>query len=66
MSTDRTSGDPEMIGGHLIGHVFPIREIHDCPLTHAQLFDRLLHLRTEFWEMNHDRLAHANLSVASS
>ena len=55
-----------MVGGHLIGHVFPIGEIHDCPLTHAQPLDRLLYLRTEFWEMNHDRLAHANLSVASS
>jgi hypothetical protein len=66
MSTNGTGGDTQVVGCHLVGHVFPIGEIHDCPLTHAQSLDRQLHLGANFWEMDHDRLAHADFSLASS
>jgi hypothetical protein len=63
MSPDRTSGDTEIVGSHLIRHVLPIREIHNSPLTNAQSLDRTMDVGTELRKMNQYLTARPDLPV---
>jgi hypothetical protein len=63
VSPDRTSGDTEIVGSHLIRHVLPIREIHNSPLTNAQLLDRLLDVGTKLRKVNQYLTARPDLPV---
>jgi hypothetical protein len=63
---DRTGGDTEIVGSHLIRHVLPIGEIHDGLLTNAQLFDRLVDVGAELRKGNQCIAAHLDLTISPS
>ncbi len=65
MPPHRTGSDTEMIADHLISHVFPIGQVDDCSLSHAELFHRRTNLRIRLGSMRDRVRGHTRFALST-